>query len=665
VMGSKEKYNFKYEVDAAQNHSGGFTLYKILIKEFKTTGPLEHIREQVVWKRYNDFKYLHRDLFILHKELYLSGRFPGFVKPKIFGRFDEKVINERMKCAQCLLDFAIQHKPLYSSKAFKQFFINAKPVEKISEEMNKNNGERPTFVGSTNTPIDTTSLSLQEQVIPSDIPQPVQALEPDSTQKLNSEEMTNSQGFSSQAHMPQPASFSLGGDTIVAASSSNQIDEGFVLLPKITRTNSIEIAKEKHRKSSKARAYLNKVRESLPDIFDDKADSVKQDASQSNGFRKIVSAYELRPEHNPTHSASNSFMDLKRFFTDSEKTEKPPTYRHSSSDLLNYKVLGVTGRVMLVMDNSTNKTYALKIIQKSSHRNFRVRKAVIPTNVPYMVRLYRYYSLEGCICLLLEYAAGGRLWDQLSAYSVVCNEGMVPQEPEPVDVEIDREACKEENGDNKQTESSQDELNTSDDVPEVSNDEIRAKVPKDEEVPDTGNLSDEMMIPESIIKLWSAEIVVAVGTLHSVGILCRNLNPDNILLSHNGRIRLSYFGKWKNVEHCDRFLSKSGYTAPEITSVIYKKTEACDWWSVGAIIYELLVGKPLIESHPSRLGSHDNLSLPSFVSVEGKSLLRGLLRYYPTERLGYGVTGLDEIMAHPFYRGVDWNQLIEEYQESV
>lgn len=168
-------------------------------------------------------------------------------------------------------------------------------------------------------------------------------------------------------------------------------------------------------------------------------------------------------------------------------------------------------------------------------------------------------------------------------------------------------------------------------------------------------------IPESTIRRWSAEMVVAVGTLHSIAILCRDLNPNNILLSSDGHIRLSYFGKWRQVERkpCDKMAVERMYVAPEMTRVGEKKTEACDWWSVGALLYELMTGQPLCLAHPSGITSHTVLSLPDDLSAEAKSLLSGLLQYHPTQRLGYGIKGLDDLKDHPFFEGIEWDFLIE------
>ncbi|KAL1130366.1 hypothetical protein AAG570_013304 [Ranatra chinensis] len=76
----------------------------------------------IVWKRYNDFKKLHKDLKSRHSKLHLGDKFPPFVKAKYFSRFEEEVIEERRRAALLLLEFIAKHASLYNSDIFVQFF---------------------------------------------------------------------------------------------------------------------------------------------------------------------------------------------------------------------------------------------------------------------------------------------------------------------------------------------------------------------------------------------------------------------------------------------------------------------------------------------------------------------------------------------------------------
>lgn len=164
------------------------------------------------------------------------------------------------------------------------------------------------------------------------------------------------------------------------------------------------------------------------------------------------------------------------------------------------------------------------------------------------------------------------------------------------------------------------------------------------------------IIPESCIRRWAAEIVIALDALHREGIVCCDLNPNNILLNDRGHIQLTYFSRWMEVEDsCDSEAMERMYCAPEVGSIV-EETEACDWWSLGALLFELLTRKALVDCHPAGISTHTSLNVPECVSKEARSLIQQLLQFNPLERLGAGVAGVEEIKSHPFFTGVDWEE---------
>ena len=111
-----------YTVTEPQRHPRGYTVYKVTARVVSRRNP-EDVQEIIVWRRYSDFKKLHRELWQIHRNAFRhSELFPPFAKGTVFGRFDKTVIEERRQCAEDLLQFSANIPALYNSRQLQDFF---------------------------------------------------------------------------------------------------------------------------------------------------------------------------------------------------------------------------------------------------------------------------------------------------------------------------------------------------------------------------------------------------------------------------------------------------------------------------------------------------------------------------------------------------------------
>ncbi|GAB2289562.1 hypothetical protein Dimus_023872 [Dionaea muscipula] len=171
------------------------------------------------------------------------------------------------------------------------------------------------------------------------------------------------------------------------------------------------------------------------------------------------------------------------------------------------------------------------------------------------------------------------------------------------------------------------------------------------------------LFSEDQARLYTAEIVSAVAHLHKSGIVHRDLKPENILMDADGHVVLTDFGLAKEIDESSRSNSMCGtmeYMAPEIIQSKGHNKDA-DWWSVGILLYEMLSGQPpFTHANRQKLQQriiNEKVKLPSFLTKEAHSLLKGLLRKDPSKRLGSGPGGADEVKSQKWFRSINWKKL--------
>ncbi|KAA1466393.1 AGC/NDR protein kinase [Dentipellis sp. KUC8613] len=317
-------------------------------------------------------------------------------------------------------------------------------------------------------------------------------------------------------------------------------------------------------------------------------------------------------------------------------------------DFRTVKVIGkgAFGEVRLVQKTDTGKIYAMKtlkkeeMLKKEQLAHVRAERDVLAeSNSPWVVQLYYSFQDPTTLYLIMEFLPGGDLMTMLIKYDT---------------------------------------------------------------------------FSEDVTRFYMAECVLAIEAVHSLGFIHRDIKPDNILIDKDGHIKLSDFGlstgfhKNHDSSYYQRLLDQANgavspttaaqaarnsvmvnaihltmtskdqiatwkanrrklaystvgtpdYIAPEIFLQQGYGNE-CDWWSLGAIMFECLVGYPPFcsetthETYQKIIHWQYHLVIPDDVhlSREAEDLVRRLIT--STDRR----LKVDQIKSHPFFYGVDWNTI--------
>jgi len=176
---------------------------------------------------------------------------------------------------------------------------------------------------------------------------------------------------------------------------------------------------------------------------------------------------------------------------------------------------------------------------------------------------------------------------------------------------------------------------------------------------DLVNLMSNYEIPEKWAKFYTAELVLAIESIHNMGYVHRDIKPDNMLIDRHGHLKLADFGTCirlnkEGLVRSDTAVGTPDYISPEVLKSqggdgVYGKE--CDWWAVGVFLYEMLIGdtpfyaESLVGTYGKIMDHKNHLTFPIECRISSKS--RNLIISFLTEKnQRLGRNGTHEIKSH-------------------
>eukprot|EP00287_Rhodomonas_sp_CCMP768_P010568 CAMPEP_0196724168 /NCGR_PEP_ID=MMETSP1091-20130531/6137_1 /TAXON_ID=302021 /ORGANISM="Rhodomonas sp., Strain CCMP768" /LENGTH=357 /DNA_ID=CAMNT_0042066267 /DNA_START=209 /DNA_END=1282 /DNA_ORIENTATION=- len=178
------------------------------------------------------------------------------------------------------------------------------------------------------------------------------------------------------------------------------------------------------------------------------------------------------------------------------------------------------------------------------------------------------------------------------------------------------------------------------------------------------HLRKAQRFPDDTSKFYAAGVALVFEYMHNQNIVYRDLKPENLLLDSQGHLKVCDFGFAKPVEPGQNTWTLCGtpeYLAPEI---ILNKGHgaAVDWWALGILIFEMLAGYPPFEGD-DRMQLYKailagRVDYPKHFKREARDLVSKLLQADLSHRLGNLKDGARDIRTHPWFKGFDFEALL-------
>jgi len=180
-----------------------------------------------------------------------------------------------------------------------------------------------------------------------------------------------------------------------------------------------------------------------------------------------------------------------------------------------------------------------------------------------------------------------------------------------------------------------------------------------------GILREKTLFDENYARFYAACVISAFEYMHSKNIIYRDLKPENLLIDKDGYLKVTDFGFAKDISggRTWTLCGTPDYLAPEIVAG-KGHGKGVDWWTVGVFIYEMLASyAPFYDEDPMKTYEkiiHGEIAFPSEFSKDAIHLIKKLLNPKPFKRLGVTKGGASAIKKHPWFKGFDWDALLEK-----
>ncbi|RIB15849.1 kinase-like domain-containing protein [Gigaspora rosea] len=341
---------------------------------------------------------------------------------------------------------------------------------------------------------------------------------------------------------------------------------------------------------------------------------------------------------------------------------------------------GAFGKVYLARKKTTGDLYAIKILKKVDmvrknmvNHVLAERRVLSLSRTPFVVKLFYAFQSQDYLYLVMEYLIGGDLSSLLQCFErfeedmarmytaevvlaleYLHSNGITHRDLKPDNMLITSE------GHIKLTDFGLSRIS----IPEKSS---LAFIKEERETNNSNNSNNsnngaDQKPYQRTLRTGSVDSRANVGHVRPVSAVFCNENPKlsgyinnlNIGFEPQSTVKQS---KKQNRQSSKALLGTPDYLAPELLLGIGHST-AVDWWSLGVCLFEFLVGYPPFNDDTPQAIFRNILNHvvqwppEGFLSLEAKDLISKLLNQDPEKRLT-----VEEIKAHPFFNGIDWENI--------